>query len=144
MSLDCGFSFEAELMAAISEMEIAWERGWRSLWLGSDSIYVVSLLKARFPIVPWNICNHWLFTLQRIKSFSLHASHIFCEGNRVADALPRLTNDCNLWHKTPIFCLALSVLIVLITLCIVFLCRLRDTFFPLRGFFPLSFSSKRF
>lgn len=41
------FAFEAELLGAITAMEIAWAKGWHHLWLESNSSYVVGLLGSR-------------------------------------------------------------------------------------------------
>lgn len=41
-----GFALEAELFAAMKAISIAFEKDWRYLWIESDSMYIVSLLKS--------------------------------------------------------------------------------------------------
>lgn len=65
--LGMGFAFEAELVGVMMAVDIAFSKGWHSFWIESDSIYVVSLLRSRSMIVPWNHRNRWLYTLHLIR-----------------------------------------------------------------------------
>ena len=51
--LGIAFAFEAELAAAIHAIRLAREKGWHSIWLESDSTYLVALLHSRSSLVPW-------------------------------------------------------------------------------------------
>ncbi|XP_057811398.1 uncharacterized protein LOC131025617 [Salvia miltiorrhiza] len=82
-----GFAFEAELLAVITAISIAHEQGWLKLWIEADSSYVVNLLDRKSEDVPWRFVAHWKCTLQLLSSFQLQVTHIFREGNVVADIM---------------------------------------------------------
>ena len=98
-----GFAFEAELVGVMMAVDIAFSKGWHSLWIESDSIYVVSLLRSRSMIVPWNHRNRWLYTLHLIRQMNIVVTHIFREGNHVADALANAAGDFQWWNSMPDF-----------------------------------------
>ncbi|YP_008992319.1 hypothetical protein Salmi_Mp055 (mitochondrion) [Salvia miltiorrhiza] len=98
-----GFAFEAELVGVMMAVDIAFSKGWHSLWIESDSIYVVSLLRSRSMIVPWNHRNRWLYTLHLIRQMNIVVTHIFREGNHVADALANAAGDLKWWNSMPDF-----------------------------------------
>ncbi|XP_057791344.1 uncharacterized protein LOC131008487 [Salvia miltiorrhiza] len=82
-----GFAFEAELLAVISAIQIAFYKNWRYLWIESDSTYIVNLLHSRSLNVPWRFAARWREVLVLLSEFNLHITHIFREGNKVADIL---------------------------------------------------------
>ncbi|XP_057779814.1 uncharacterized protein LOC130998415 [Salvia miltiorrhiza] len=82
-----GFAFEAELLAVITAINIAHDRGWLHLWVESDSMYVVRLLENRSTNVPWRFLASWKQVLRRLHGFSLIVTHIFREGNHPADIM---------------------------------------------------------
>ena len=65
-STGSSFAFLAELQAAIKAIEIAWHRGWHSLWLECDSLYVVHLFRAKSNRVPWTVRQQWLQCLSYV------------------------------------------------------------------------------
>ncbi|KAK0608113.1 hypothetical protein LWI29_025664 [Acer saccharum] len=83
------FAFEAELIAASMAINFAWQNGWHRLWLESDSSYVVQLLSSRSKQVPWRIRQVWQRCIYQISKMEFQVSHIFREGNQVADALSK-------------------------------------------------------
>ncbi|XP_065881606.1 uncharacterized protein [Euphorbia lathyris] len=89
-STPLSFAYMAELRAAIFAIELAWETNWHQLWVESDSIYVVNLLRHRSIDVPWSIRQEWLHCLSICSRMNILVSHIFREGNRVADALVKV------------------------------------------------------
>ncbi|XP_057803244.1 uncharacterized protein LOC131018545 [Salvia miltiorrhiza] len=82
-----GFAFEAELLAVISAIQIADHRNWKYLWIESDSTYIVNLLQTRSLDVPWRFAARWKEVLAILADFNLHVTHIFREGNKMADIL---------------------------------------------------------
>jgi ribonuclease HI len=74
----------AELMAMILAMEIANKKGWKYLWIESDSKSAL-LAFENHTIVPWTLQNRWANCLQL--GLLLRWSHIFKEGNVCADIL---------------------------------------------------------
>ncbi|KAG6420498.1 hypothetical protein SASPL_117029 [Salvia splendens] len=79
-----GTAFEAELAACINAVDIASDRGWKKLWLESDCTRVVELL---YTDVPEKYEGAWMRALDRLQRMEFRVTHIYREGNRVADAL---------------------------------------------------------
>ncbi|XP_057808794.1 uncharacterized protein LOC131023266 [Salvia miltiorrhiza] len=82
-----GFAFEAELLAVIYAITIAHQRGWLMLWIEGDSAYIVRLLESRSLDVPGCSMAAWKKALRLLEEFSVQVSHIFREGNCVADLM---------------------------------------------------------
>lgn len=80
-------AFEAELMAVLIGIEIADSQGWHRLWIETDSTYVEGLITTRSSVVPWKYRNRWLVAMKKLLHFDLKVTHIFREGNTVADSL---------------------------------------------------------
>lgn len=91
--LGIGFAFEAEIMAVIISLEFAKGLGLAAIWLESDSTFVVGMLSDRREDIPWRMRARWLQILEYIGSVSFRVSHVFREGNQVAD---RLAGDLSL------------------------------------------------
>ena len=70
----------------ITAIELAWVRDWKHVWLEIDSSIVLDYIHTP-PLVPWQLRVSWLNCLYRISKMTFKSSHIFREGNRVADAL---------------------------------------------------------
>ncbi|KAK1563422.1 hypothetical protein Q3G72_027346 [Acer saccharum] len=87
MKIGCNTSFFAELSAVIHAIEIAYQRGWRMLWIESDSIAVLQCLQNNKFCCPWLLRNKWLYCLDYMKSMTLGFSHIYMKGNCIADRL---------------------------------------------------------
>ena len=96
------YAFEAELIAAMIGIETAHARGLRMLWLETDSTYVAKLLISRACAVPWRYRNHWLLVLSLLTNMKFRVSHIFREGNAVADALSNHDQE-GFWTSVPDF-----------------------------------------
>ncbi|KAM5549742.1 hypothetical protein ABKV19_000918 [Rosa sericea] len=79
-------SVDAEIMAVIQAIELAWVREWKHIWLEVDSAMVLNFLRAPH-LVPWRLRVAWDNCLHRISQMQFKSSHIFREGNQVADAL---------------------------------------------------------
>ncbi|KAK3189490.1 hypothetical protein Dsin_029051 [Dipteronia sinensis] len=76
------FAFEAELLAALMAINLAWQNGWHRIWLESESSYVVYLLASRSEQVPWWIRQAWQHYIYQISKMEFQVSHIFREGNQ--------------------------------------------------------------
>lgn len=85
--LGLGSALEAELSACILALDIARHRQWNKIWLESDSTDVVELLASRSMDVPENVKDSWTRALGHLTHMEFRVSHIYREGNRVADAL---------------------------------------------------------
>ena len=85
-NIDIPSSVAAEVMAVIVAIELAWVRDWKHIWLEVDSSLVLDYLRSPL-LVPWNLRVRWLNCLRCISEMTFRSSHIFREGNKVADAL---------------------------------------------------------
>lgn len=84
-------SLEAELCAAMSCIEIAFEKGWTNIWLESNPVSVIQSFK--YDSIRWHKC----LALTTRRSF--FASHVYREGNSCADGLAiyGTLNHCFTW-----------------------------------------------
>ncbi|KAL8525168.1 hypothetical protein ACS0TY_014697 [Phlomoides rotata] len=82
-----GFSFEAGLASALFAIELAHDKGWKTIWLESDSTYVVQMLKSNNIDVLWSLVTRWHRVHWLRSDMNMVVSHIFREGNAVADRL---------------------------------------------------------
>ena len=57
------------------------------MWVESDSMYIVNLFNNGVGKIPWHHRNKWLGTVMTSKKIVVVMSHIFREGNCVADTL---------------------------------------------------------
>ncbi|KAK2404238.1 hypothetical protein QL285_053601 [Trifolium repens] len=93
----------AEIMGIILAIECAVDRNWRQLWIKSDSKLAVSAFK-KSSIIPWQLKNRWLNCMCKIKNIQVIVSHVYREGNYVADMLANLgltVTDFTWWHTAP-------------------------------------------
>ena len=108
-NLDIPSSIDAEIMAVIQAIELAWVREWKHIWLEVDSTLVLNFLRAPH-LVPWRFRVAWYNCLHRISQMHFKSSHIFREGNQVADALANVgmsSTGLVWWNETPPFLLDL-------------------------------------
>ncbi|TQD76419.1 hypothetical protein C1H46_038047 [Malus baccata] len=96
-------SFYAELHAVILAVELAHARGWQNLWLESDSSSVISCFASGSFSPPWSIHTRWNNCTLLLQNMVFRCSHIFREGNAVADKLANLglLSSSLVWHSTP-------------------------------------------
>ncbi|KAL8551873.1 hypothetical protein ACS0TY_000788 [Phlomoides rotata] len=95
-----GFAFEAELATAFSAVEIAFDKHWLHLWLETDSIYVVNILKRHTSLVPWRLLDQWHRVRRMMGDMQIVVSHIFRERNTTAGRLTREPVDGFEWWGT--------------------------------------------
>jgi ribonuclease HI len=86
-SLGIAYALEAELQAVIHAIHLASQKGWHSLWIESDSTLVIHFLSSLKHDVPWRFSTIWFNCRAMIASMSVKVSHIYREGNQVADCL---------------------------------------------------------
>jgi ribonuclease HI len=79
----------AELVVAMTAIEIAHLKGFQNVWLESDSQLVILAFKSIY-VVPWNLRNRWYNCKVRLRNMRFFVSHIYREGNACADGLANL------------------------------------------------------
>ena len=85
-NLNTNSAFNAEVLGAITAIDIATEKNWTNLWLETDSKHVTLAFKNK-EMVPWSLGNRWLNCLDDIKQMNFLISHVYREGNSCADSL---------------------------------------------------------
>jgi ribonuclease HI len=99
-------SYVAELSGAMRAVEIAFQKNWRQLWIESDYVLVVSAFNNPTRQVAWQLRNRWKNVLVMISQMNCVVTHIYREGNQVADSLENhgLTlNSIVFWNEPPLF-----------------------------------------
>ncbi|WJX14219.1 hypothetical protein P8452_04514 [Trifolium repens] len=98
-------SFVAEISGAMRAIEIAFQHQWHSLWLETDSSLVVAAFNNPHNLVAWNLRNRWKNTLLMVRQMNFMVTHIYQEGNQVADLLANygLTSTVlTTWDEEPL------------------------------------------
>jgi ribonuclease HI len=95
----------AEFSGACRAIEIAYQRNWRYLWLESDSSIVVSAFNNPAKPVFWDLRNRWKNVLIRISQMNCIVTHIYREGNQVADLMANhglSLSSIMYWYEPPL------------------------------------------
>ncbi|KAL5766816.1 hypothetical protein ACOSP7_017433 [Xanthoceras sorbifolium] len=105
-AVNLGFkdSVYAELMGIIMAVELAYARGWRQLWIESDSTVALKCLTTDSTCyVPDELMDCWLKCKSLIKEMDVSCSHVYREGNVVADTLANigLSFPSSVWMDCP-------------------------------------------
>lgn len=97
------FAFDAELAAVFMGIEIDYAKGWKQLWIESDSTYVIYILNATNPKVPWRFLEKWGWIKYYLNQMRWFATHIYREGNASADKLASFvsTDAFTWWDHAP-------------------------------------------
>ncbi|MCH81156.1 ribonuclease H protein [Trifolium medium] len=74
----------AKLNGAMYAVGIAYQKGWKNLWLETDSMLVVTAFKSS-KIIPWQLKNRWDNCILLLASMNFFVTHIFRKGNTCAD-----------------------------------------------------------
>ncbi|RXH99591.1 hypothetical protein DVH24_021393 [Malus domestica] len=84
--------------------EFAYQWGWHWLWLESYSSSVISALQSTHFDHPRPLRMHWSTCLDHIRKMAFYASHIYREGNVVADNFANigLSSPTLVWLDSPL------------------------------------------
>ncbi|GAU50508.1 hypothetical protein TSUD_234280 [Trifolium subterraneum] len=99
-------SYHAELCATMTAIEIAYKMNWHNIWLETYSNLVVLAFTNSNTAVSWCIRNRWHNAMVLYNQMNGMVSHIYREGNQVADSLAN--HGCTLdtfsfWQEAPEF-----------------------------------------
>ncbi|GAU26607.1 hypothetical protein TSUD_102140 [Trifolium subterraneum] len=100
INLGINTTFHAELIGVMYAIEIAFEKGWWNLWVETDSMLVT--LPSKSPsMVPGFLRNRRLNCMHLSRNMNFIISHIFREGNSLADKLASMALSLNgfMWHS---------------------------------------------
>ncbi|PNY01473.1 ribonuclease H [Trifolium pratense] len=87
ISLGVASAYFSELCGARSAIEIAYSKNWLNIWLETDSSLVVSAFKNPTKSVACSLRNRWNNVLFMITQMNCIVTHIYREGNQVADLI---------------------------------------------------------
>ncbi|CAB4302327.1 unnamed protein product [Prunus armeniaca] len=90
---DKSSSTAAEVLAFLEAIRVAWVRDWKHVWLETDSSLVVHCFSSTSYSIPWFLHTEWHNCLWRIKQMNFFCTHIYREGNCVADMLANFGAD---------------------------------------------------
>jgi ribonuclease HI len=99
-------AYVAELCGAMRAIEIAFRNHWTNLWIESDSLSVVSAFNHPEKQVAWSLCNRWRNAIYMAKQMNVIVTHIFREGNQVADSFANhglSITSIVFWSEMPLF-----------------------------------------
>jgi ribonuclease HI len=99
-------SFQAELCAAMSTIEVAYKMNWKNIWIETDSTLVVLAFQNSNTVVPWNLRNRWSNILLLFRNLNGIVTHIQREGNHIADTLANhgcTLSSASFWLQAPVF-----------------------------------------
>jgi ribonuclease HI len=98
-------SYQAKLCGALRAIEVAHQMNGSNLWLESDSALVVQSFKNPDFLGTWSLRNRWNNALFLLRQINFVVSHIFREGDHVADNLASygLNLSSMYWHSLPLF-----------------------------------------
>jgi hypothetical protein len=94
------------MCGAMKVVEIAFEKNWLNLWLELDSSLVVATFENPAKPVAWLLRNRWKNVMFMLSQMNCIVTHIFREGNSVADLLANygLTSSVfTSWSSAPLF-----------------------------------------
>jgi ribonuclease HI len=99
-------SFVAEISGAMRAIEIAFHKKWTHLWIESDSSSVVAAFKNPDKQVAYGLRNRWKNALAMVGQMNCVITHIYREGNQVADLFANFglsIPDLVFWTEIPLF-----------------------------------------
>jgi ribonuclease HI len=82
-------AFLAELSGIMRAIELAFDRGWHSLWIECDS-KLATMAFNYYHMVPCHIRNRWDNCLDKTLSMNFLITHVYREGNHCAIKLANL------------------------------------------------------
>lgn len=98
-------AIDAEVLAVIESIRVARLRGWLSLWIETDSMLVVHYFN-KPNCIPWRLLTRWANCIHIARQMNVRITHIFREGNSVADKLANygaLHDGIHWWDSIPQF-----------------------------------------
>jgi ribonuclease HI len=94
------------MSGAIRAIEIAFQNQWPNLWIELDSSSVVAAFNNPDKPVAWCLRNRWKNALFMTSQMNFMMSHIYREGNQVADLLANhglSLSSIVFWNNLPLF-----------------------------------------
>lgn len=93
LTLGLGLVVDAEALAGLHGILFAYSRGWKDLWLETNSTLAMKLIKSNGKTIPWRIKSCWekFWTIR--DDINLQVSLIHREGNSIANTLAKIHHD---------------------------------------------------
>lgn len=104
MSLGIQTAIYAEIMGFIKTVENAAIKGWFLLGIETDSSVLAQKVRSKSDAVHWSLKTRWRKCLNILYSNPFRITHIFREGNGVADVMANIGFSIRLhkvvWHSS--------------------------------------------
>jgi hypothetical protein len=87
-------------------IEIAFDKQWTRLWIETDYLSVVSTFNRPDRQVAWSLRNRWNNVILKARQMNVIITHIYREGNQVADSLANYglsLTSIVFWEDVPLF-----------------------------------------
>ncbi|KAK9942940.1 hypothetical protein M0R45_008581 [Rubus argutus] len=96
--VDVPSAIDAEVLAVIEAIRVALVKRWTHVWLETDSTLVIKYFNSP-SLIPWRLRTVWLNCIHLARRITLHITHIYREGNTVADKLATYgaANEGSIW-----------------------------------------------
>ncbi|KAL5729274.1 hypothetical protein ACHQM5_002248 [Ranunculus cassubicifolius] len=94
----------AELCGFIKMIELASLKSWFLLWVKTDSQVLLAKVRSKSKDVPYQLRAKWERALRQLEGKQFSITHIYREGNQVADGLANLActiDDFIWWYQFP-------------------------------------------
>ncbi|KAM7472576.1 hypothetical protein LguiA_010759 [Lonicera macranthoides] len=89
-NIGSGNAYVAEFMVVIIAVKMAHSKGWRKIWFEMDSTITLSNFFNRNYTPPWKLQRRWEACWSMLDDMEVRSSHIFREGNVLADILSNM------------------------------------------------------
>jgi hypothetical protein len=100
-----GSAFHSELSVILRETEIAFQRGWKNMWIETDSSLAVMAFK-NDSAIPCDPRNRWKNCKCLLYCMNFMITHVYRDGNKCADKLASIGLDLHgftVWLCMPNF-----------------------------------------
>lgn len=104
MPIGVDTTFVAEASAFIKAVHLALLKNWFPLWVETDSMTLCTKIKNMDLEVPWHMKAKWRRWLKSLEGKQFMVSHVYREGNQIADALANIgcmLDDFTWWFQYP-------------------------------------------
>jgi hypothetical protein len=85
-------AFQAELIGIMQAIELAHHHIWWNLWQETDSMMATLAYKSP-SLIPWQLRIRWSNCMVLLKDMNFIMSHVFREGNSLANKLASMAFD---------------------------------------------------
>jgi ribonuclease HI len=93
-------AIDAKILAIMEAIRVALVKRWTHVWIETDSTLVIKYFNSP-SLIPWRLKIAWLNCIHLARQINIRISHIFREGNTIADKLANYgaVNEGSIWWR---------------------------------------------